>query len=154
MRIFYLFLLVFCAALTAEAADMKWFVSVYGENFQHVTGASATTNIKDGEFLDVGFVGKEMYVRSEKHYELDQFRPSTSTDNSDVEATEESEAIAVARKVPKKPALTSEFGPLADTGLQFAINGDFHGWSCSQLYVKPLGGKTYRLRCETDMKYE
>lgn len=154
MRVFCLFTFVVCTALTAEAADKQWFVAVYGENFQHVTGASATADIKDGQFLDPGFTGREIYVRSQEHYELDQFRPKSATDSGNMPATAGSEAISAAQNSPVEPMLTSEFGPLVDTGLLYAASGDFHGWSCSQLFVKPLGGKTYRLRCQIDMKHE
>ena len=154
MRKISLILLTLCIATSAEAADKQWFVSVFGENLQPVTGASANNKITDGTFLDLAFVGKEIYVRSKEHYELDQFRQEKTNKSDRGSASAAGDAAAVASSSPEKVALTTEFGPLADTGLQYAINGDFRGWYCPQLFVKPLGDKTYRLRCETDMRHD
>ncbi len=155
MRRFCLVVFVLCIGLTTEANDKSWYVVVFGENFQTVTGASATADIVDGQFLDVGFVGKEIYVRSEEYYELDQFRPDTpAASGSGVAVATMSEGSMAANNTPEEPAPTSEFGPLTDTGLQYVSNEDFRGWYCAQLYVKPLGNRTYRLRCEIDMQHD
>ncbi|MES9825427.1 MAG: hypothetical protein ABW127_13450 [Candidatus Thiodiazotropha endolucinida] len=93
MRIIYLQLLLFCLVMIAEAADTNWFVAVYGEHFQLVTGISEDANVENGERLDLGFVGKVIYVRSEEFYELDQFRPVNATGRNGSSAAVASEGI-------------------------------------------------------------
>ncbi|MEW8030381.1 MAG: hypothetical protein AB2792_09780 [Candidatus Thiodiazotropha sp.] len=154
MRIIYPFLLLSCLAMTVEAAGTNWYVAVYGEHFQLVTGISEDANVEDGEVLDLGFVGRVIYVHSEKYYELDRFRSSNRTGRDGGSAAVASEAIATANKSTKEPISMTEFGPLPDTGVQYVIDGDFHGWNCPQLYVKPLGDSIYRLRCPSEMKHE
>ncbi len=154
MRIIHLLLLLSCLAMIAEAADTNWFVAVYGEQFQLVTGISEDANVEDGERLDLGFVGKVIYVRSEEYYELDQFRPVNATGRDGSSTAMASEATAAADNSTKEPTSMAEFGPLPDTGVQYVMDGDFRGWNCSKLYVKPLGDRTYRLRCPTAMKHE
>ena len=65
--------LVFLVA--AKAEDPIRFASAYGENMQLISGASATDDVKDGVFLSTDFVGTKNYVRVQKGYELDGFRP-------------------------------------------------------------------------------
>lgn len=45
-----------------------------------------------------------------------------------------------------------KFGPLPDSGLQCYLHDDYFGWACPALYVLPLGGRVYRLRCDSVMK--
>ncbi len=148
---FLLSLLIFLPSFS-QAADKKWYVTVYGEHFQPITGASVSSSVKDGSFLDSQFIGKELYVRSEEHYELDEFRPKTATNSTGGSAVVQGGAVAM--NSPEQPMLMTEFGPLVDTALQYQHSGDFHGWYCDRLYVKPMGQRVFRLRCDSPMKHE
>lgn len=147
MRINLLILasLVFSAAARAEVPI--WFVSVYGERMQHITGAAAKPPVKDGEFLSTDFVGTMIYVRVQKGYELDGFRPYESASSDDMVASVSESADSAAPASEPEEQSMDEFGPLSDTGLQYYLNDDYFGWLCSQMYVQPMGDGVYCLRC-------
>ncbi len=150
MRINLLILASLVFLVAAKAEDPIWFVSVYGENMQLISGASATADVKAGVFLSTDFVGNIIYVRVQKGYELDQFRPYESASSGDmVDSVSESAARA---SEPEEQSM-DEFGPLSDTGLQYYLNDDYFGWVCSQMYVLPLGDGVYCLRCNDKMKH-
>lgn len=153
MRFILLVLTSLIFSIAAKAEDAQWFVSVYGESMQLISGASATANIVDGVYLDKEFVGTEIYVRVQEGYELDTFRPydSASADDNVTSVSESMDASASATE-PEDQSM-DEFGPLTDTGLQYYLNYDYFGWICSELYVQPMGGLDYRLRCEDPMKH-
>ncbi len=152
MRSSLLILALLVLSVAAKATVPIWFVSVYGENMQLISGASATADVKDGVFLSTDFVGTMIYVRVQKGYELDQFRPYESASSDDMVACV-SESAARASE-PEEQSM-DEFGPLSDTGLQYYLNDDYFGWLCSQMYVQPMGDGVYCLSCndKTPMKH-
>ena len=154
MRINLLILVSLVFSVAAKADDAKWFVNVYGGNFQHITGASGIADgVKDGAFLSTDFVGTMIYVRVQKGYELDQFRPYESASSDDmVTSVSESADSAAPASEPEEQSM-DEFGPLSDTGLQYYLNDDYFGWNCSQMYVQPMGDNVYCLRCNEKMKH-
>ncbi len=155
MRINLLILASLVFLVAAKAEDPIWFVSVYGENMQLISGASATADVKDGVFLSTDFVGTKIYVRVQEGYELDGFRPYESASSSDMVASvSESMDSATPASAPEGESM-DEFGPLSDTGVQYYLNDDYFGWVCSQMYVLPLGDGLYCLRCndKKEMKH-
>ncbi len=156
MRINLLILVSLVFSVAAKADDAKWFVNVYGGNFQHITGASGIADgVKDGAFLSTDFVGTMIYVRVQKGYELDQFRPYESASSDDmISSVSESTDASAQAAAPEEESL-DEFGPLWDTSLQYYLNDDYFGWGCSEMYVQPMGDRVYRLRCndKTPMKH-
>ncbi len=155
MRINLLVLASLVSSVAAKAEDPMWFVSVYGENMQFIAGASATADVKDGVFLSTDFVGTKIYVRVQKGYELDGFRPYEPASSSDMVASVSESADSAARASEPEEQSMDEFGPLGDTGLQYYLNDDYFGWLCSQMYVQPMGDGVYCLRCDdkTPMKH-
>lgn len=144
----------------AMAAEPIWFVAVYGESMQHISGASGTPNVEDGVYLDTDFVGTEIYVRTVEGYELDGFRPYESATPSAATSSISAAASSVSEATDSVPSAsapeaeaTSEFGPLSDTGVQYYVNYDYFGWTCDALYVKPMGDGVDRLRCDTEMSH-
>lgn len=137
------------------AGEAQWFVSVYGENMQQITGASVTADVQDGKFLEESFSGKKIYVRCEEHYELDQFRPSSaSTTGGTASAAVVASDEAATSNTTGTEIDMSSFGPLVDSGVMKFSNDDFKGWYCSHLYVTPLGGRDYELSCDKKMVFE
>lgn len=153
MRFLAFLLMAVCAISSALGAETEWYVVVYGENFQTITGASTSESIEDGQFLGDEFVGHEIFVRSAEYYELDQFRPADSSATGSTQAAMISSDASSASEVDS-PAPGTEFGPLPDTGLTYVMDGDFRGWTCPELYVTPLGERVYRLRCDQEMRLE
>ena len=153
MRVRLLAVLPLVFSSIAWAEEPTWFVSVHGENMQLISGASSTADVVDGVFLDTNYVGTEIYVRVTEGYELDGFRPPDSTSTDAASGVVSEAASAAATAAPPETEPTSEFGPLTDTGVQYYQNGDFFGWFCSALYVKPMGNGVDRLRCDTDMSH-
>jgi len=153
MRIILLVLTSVIFWTAAKAGDAQWFVSVHGESMQLISGASATADIVDGVYLDEDFVGTEIYVRVQEGYELDGFRPYDAV-SADINITSVSETMdsSAAAAEPEEQSM-DEFGPLTDTGLQYYLNYDYFGWVCSELYVQPMGGLDYRLRCKDPMEH-
>ena len=152
MRVILLSLLALSYATYLRAEEPSWFVAVYGENMQLISGASSTMTVVDGVFLDPTFVGAEIYVRVEPGYELDGFRPSGQTSTATVaSAVAQSAGDAAHNASETQP--NSEFGPLVDTGVQYFKNGDFFGWYCTGLFVQPVGDRVYRLRCNEQMRH-
>jgi hypothetical protein len=121
---------------------------------QLISGASTTADdVTDGVFLSTDFVGTMIYVRVQKGYELDQFRPYESASSGDtVAGASESADSAAAASEPEEQSM-GEFGPLSDTGLQYYLNDDYFGWYCSEMYVQPMGDNVYCLRCNEKMKH-
>ncbi len=154
MRIDLLILASLVFSVAAKAEGPIWFVSVYGESMQHISGASAKADdVEDGVFLSTDFVGTMIYVRVQKGYELDQFRPYESASSDDmVTSVSESADSAAPASEPEEQSM-DEFGPLSDTGLQYYLNDDYFGWNCSQMYVQPMGDNVYCLRCNEKMKH-
>ena len=151
VRLFAVLSLGFWAAAWAE--DPIWFVAVFGENMQLITGASGTEQVVDGVFLDTNYVGTEIYVRVAEGYELDGFRPHESTVSDAVSGPVSATEDAAAGSESPEASPVSEFGPLTDTGVQYFLNGDYFGWICDALYVKPMGNGVDRLRCEKTMSH-
>ncbi len=153
MRINLLILAALVFSVAAEAEVPIWFVSVYGESMQLISGASGTADVNDGVFLSTDFVGTMIYVRVQKGYELDGFRPYESASSGDMVAgVSESADSAAPASEPEEQSM-DEFGPLSDTGLQYYLNDDYFGWVCSQMYVQPMGDGVYCLRCNKKMKH-
>lgn len=136
-----------------SAAEPTWFVAVYGENMQLISGASGTPSVEEGVFLDTNYVGTEIYVRVIEGYELDGFRPYESGSSGAVSDSVSEATGSAASSSPATVELTSEFGPLADTGVQYYLNDDYFGWFCPALFVKPMGNGVDRLRCDTEMSH-
>ncbi len=136
-----------------SAAEPIWFVAVYGENMQLISGASGTPNVEEGVFLDKKFVGTEIYVRVKDGYELDGFRPLESASSGAVSDSISEAADSAASSSPAEVKPTSEFGPLTDTGVQYYQNNDYFGWFCAALFVKPMGNGVDRLRCDEEMSH-
>lgn len=151
---FTLFILI-AAAFSAEAkaGDAQWFVAVYGESMQLISGASATADVTDGVYLSTDFAGTEIYVRVQKGYELDGFRPYESASSSDMVSSITESADAAAPATEPEEQSKDEFGPLTDTSVQYYVNFDYFGWDCSEMYVQPMGERVYRLRCGKEMKH-
>ena len=147
-----IFLLSFSSTVLAE--EPIWFVAVYGENMQLISGASSTADVVDGVFLDTDYVGTEIYVRVQEGYELDGFRPHESTTSNGMSSAVSEAADMAASSAPSEPEPTSEFGPLTDTGVQYYVNGDYFGWFCDALFVKPMGNGVDRLRCDNEMSHD
>ncbi len=144
-------LLALLLAAPLTAGDAQWAVVIHGENFQMAAGASATAEIIDGQFLPESFAGKQVFVRTQPHYELDGFRPASSaTSTSDTASS----AAAVAGASGAEQRDMSPFGPLPDAGLVRIQDGDFRGWYCRGLVVTPLGGRDYRLSCNESMQFQ
>ncbi|MEM7360714.1 MAG: hypothetical protein AAF431_16600 [Pseudomonadota bacterium] len=139
-------LLLNCSVAVADQAE--WYVVVYGENHLITLGASADADVVDGKFLSEDFSGKEIFVHTHQDYSLAQFRKKETTYTAN---TVSSEDAAVAASTPEEAEPTTEFGPLADSGLTIFSNGDFTGWYCDQLYVTPVGSDRYKLRCDKEM---
>jgi hypothetical protein len=154
MRINLLILASLVFSVAAKAEVPIWFVSVYGESMQLISGASAKADgVKDGVFLSIDFVGTVIYVRVQKGYELDGFRPYESTSSGDrVTGVSESTDASAQAAAPEEQSM-DEFGPLSDTGLQYFLNDDYFGWNCSEMHVQPMGDGVYRLRCNEKMKH-
>jgi len=154
MRISLLILASLVFSVAAKAQVPIWFVSVFGESMQLISGASAKADdVKDGVFLSTDFVGTMIYVRVQKGYELDQFRSYESASDGDMASSvSESTDASAAATAPEEQSM-DEFGPLSDTGLQYYLNDDYFGWLCSQMYVKPMGDGVYCLRCDDKMKH-
>lgn len=153
MRNKLLILVLLIVSAAANADDPPWFVSVFGESMQLISGASATANVIDGAFLGTDFVGTEIYVRVQEGYELDAFRPYESASSDDMFASvSESMDSSASAAAPEEQSM-DEFGPLADTGLQYYLNDNYFGWFCSEMYVLPLGNLVYRLRCNDEMSH-
>lgn len=146
-------LLLLGLSSTVWAEEPIWFVAVYGENMQPITGASSTLDVVDGVFLDPEYVGTEIYVRVEKGYELDGFRPPDNTSTTAVSGAISEVAGGAAASAPAEAKPRSEFGPLTDTGVQYYLDGDYFGWFCAALYVKPMGNGVDRLRCDNEMSH-
>ena len=137
----------------AWAEEPIWFVAVFGESMQLIAGASSTEQVIDGVFLDPSYVGTEIYVRAQEGYELDGFRPEESSSSDAVSATMSVAEDSAASSASPEAKPTSEFGPLTDTGVQYYLNGDYFGWFCDLLYVKPMGNGVDRLRCDQAMSH-
>lgn len=138
------------------AGEPQWAVVVYGENYQMISAASATAEMPDGQFLADGFTGKEIFVRSQQYYELDQFRPANNagaTSGAAVSSAAEAADMAAAPSAPEAGDM-SPFGPLADTGVVKIQDGHFLGWYCDGLFVTPLGGRQYKLSCAENMSQQ
>ena len=153
MRYKLLILASLTFTVAVKAAEPMWFVSVYGENMQLISGASSTAEVKDGVFLSSDFEGTEMYVRVQEGYELDGFRPYDYAQNSSNDASVSESMDASAQAAAPREQLMDEFGPLSDSGLQYYLNDDYFGWFCSELFVQPIGDRVYRLRCADTMKH-
>ena len=153
MRTNLLILASLVLSVTAKAEDPIWFVAVYGESMQLISGASDTADVQDGTFLSTDFEGNEIYVRVQKGYELDGFRPYESASGGDMISSMSESADASAQSAEAEEQSMDEFGPLVDTGLQYYVNDDYFGWYCSQMYVQPMGDLVYRLRCNKTMKH-
>ena len=153
MRIKLLILASLAFSVAAIADSPIWFVSVYGENMQLISGASGTADVKDGVFLSNDFAGKEIYVRVQEGYELDGFRPYESAQGGDMVSSMSESLDASAQAATPKEQPRDEFGPLSDSGLQYYLDDDYFGWVCSEMYVQPMGDRVYRLRCKSEMKH-
>ncbi|MGI9327633.1 MAG: hypothetical protein ACR2PZ_20610 [Pseudomonadales bacterium] len=154
MRVSLLILVSLFLSIAAKAAVPIWFVSVYGESMQLISGAAGAAEVTDGVFLGTDFVGTEIYVRVQEGYELDGFRPYESASNDDMAASVSESALdSSAQAVAPEEQSMDEFGPLSDTGLQYYVNDDYFGWICSEMYVQPMGDRVYRLRCEDSMEH-
>jgi hypothetical protein len=145
--------LFFIFANTAHAAEEQWFVAVYGEQHEPITGASSTSAIIDGEFLANDFVGKEIYVRIQQDYSLLQYAPKTTSVSPIGSAVAAKESAIAANSTKQTPQPISEF-ELVDSGLTIYVNEDFKGWYCSRLHVTPLGNKEFKLRCNEEMQQQ
>ena len=120
---------------------------------QLAAGAAGENAVNDGVFLSTDFVGKIIFVRVQEGYELDGFRPPDSAQsNQNVATASETMDASVPAAAPEEPSM-EEFGPLSDSGLQYYLNYDYFGWICAALYVKPMGDRVYRLRCDNDMEH-
>lgn len=153
MRIKLLILASLVFSVTAKADGPMWFVSVYGESMQLISGASGTADVTDGVFLSSDFVGKEIYVRVQEGYELDGFRPYESAQGGDMISSVSETMDASAQAAAPNEQSMSEFGPLTDTGLQYYLNDDYFGWICPEMFVQPMGDRVYRLRCNSEMEH-
>ncbi len=154
-RLFSILFILMSFSASICSAEAYWYVNILGDNHQLIEGASTTPNIVAGSFVDKSFVGKKLYVQSKEHYELDSFRPKPVENNGGaVSGSMSASADEASVSATKEENLTTKFGPLTDSGLEIAQNGDFHGWWCSNLYVTPLGGRKYELSCNETMKYQ
>ena len=146
---------LFTVGHSTAAEEAQWFAVIYGEQHEAAAGMSANSSIENGKFLPDDFVGTEVYVRLQDGYSLSQYRPhnpSNSNSNSVTTSSESAMAADAAAQTQSTSEPTGEFGPLSDSGVNYFVNGDFQGWYCSQLYITPLGGNDYKLRCNETMQ--
>ena len=149
----FLFIAAVSLCANAAAAERTWYVTLHGgENMQLIAGAAGTPAVADRQFLDAGFVGKTIYVRTLPGYELAGFRPPEPAQNTAAAASVSASATASAS--PEADTPTTEFGPIPDSGLQYHQDGDFFGWHCDALFIKPMGNGIDRLRCDEPMRFD
>lgn len=149
-----MFAMLMLSSSLAVAEKPEWYVVVYGENHLITLGASANGDVIDGKFLAEDFSGKEIFVHTHQDYSLSQFGKKETTYSGSSTVSSEDAMAAVASSAPEEEEPTTEFGPLADSGVTMFSNGDFKGWYCDQLYVTPLGSDRFKLRCDEVMSLQ